>query len=268
MKLAISNIAWSQEKDEMMYSFLQENGIEGVEIAPTRIFPENPYLHLEEANKFAERIKNEYQLVIPSMQSILYGRSEKLFGDSSDRKNLITYTKEAIDFAEACGCNNLVFGSPKNRAIEEGANREECYKMAYEFFSELGEYAKEHHTVLAMEANPTIYNTNYINTTEQAFELVRAVDSEGFKINADFGTILQNQEELDELEKMVPYFNHVHISEPYLAIVEIKDIHKQFLNMLKKAGYNHFVSIEMGKQDNIKVVKNCILQLKEIVSIY
>ena len=45
MKLAISNIAWSKEYDEEMYEFLSKNGIEGLEIAPTRIFEKNPYMN-------------------------------------------------------------------------------------------------------------------------------------------------------------------------------------------------------------------------------
>ena len=49
MKLSISNIAWSTEHDNTMYQFLKDNGFDGLEIAPTRIFPEKPYEHLSEA---------------------------------------------------------------------------------------------------------------------------------------------------------------------------------------------------------------------------
>ena len=42
MKLSISNIAWSDKYDKEMYQFLYKNQIEGIEIAPTRIFSENP----------------------------------------------------------------------------------------------------------------------------------------------------------------------------------------------------------------------------------
>ena len=39
--------------------------------------------------------------------------------------------------------------------------------------------------MLAMEANPPIYNTNYINTDSEAFALVKKIDSKGFLVNLD-----------------------------------------------------------------------------------
>ena len=49
MKYSISNIAWSKEYDNEMYAFLKQQGIEGLEIAPTRIF-DKPYDNLELAH--------------------------------------------------------------------------------------------------------------------------------------------------------------------------------------------------------------------------
>ena len=42
MNLSISNIAWKAEYDSEMYKYLETTGFNGLEIAPTRIFPENP----------------------------------------------------------------------------------------------------------------------------------------------------------------------------------------------------------------------------------
>ena len=41
-QLAISNIAWHKEDDEAVYTAMQQAGFTGLEIAPTRIFPEMP----------------------------------------------------------------------------------------------------------------------------------------------------------------------------------------------------------------------------------
>ena len=47
LKLAISNIAWDKADDEAVYSCpCRQNGFTGLEIAPTRIFPEYPYENL------------------------------------------------------------------------------------------------------------------------------------------------------------------------------------------------------------------------------
>jgi len=186
MKLAISNIAWKTENDVEMYAFLQEMGIQGLEIAPTRIFPEKPYERTVEGIEWAKDLKEQYGFEIPSIQSIWFGRNEKIFGNVKEREELLVYTEKAIDFAAAVGCKNLVFGCPRNRSFEGEYPKE----IAEAFFRELGDYAYSKGTVLAMEANPVIYNTNFINETAQAFELVKNVDSPGFLVNVDLGTML------------------------------------------------------------------------------
>ena len=98
MKLSVSNIAWTKEQDEQMYEFLASEKIEGLEIAPTRIFPESPYDKCEKAAGFAAELKEQYGLEIPSMQSIWFGRSENLFASEQERKTLLEYTKQAIEF--------------------------------------------------------------------------------------------------------------------------------------------------------------------------
>ena len=108
MKLSISNIGWGNFEDEAMYEYISGLGFSGVEIAPTRLFTSNPYENLEQAKEWGKELQTHYRLVVPSMQSIWYGRGEKLFGSESERKALLAYTKQAIDFAEAISCHNLV----------------------------------------------------------------------------------------------------------------------------------------------------------------
>lgn len=112
MKFSISNIAWTAENDEAVYKMMKDKGFSGLEIAPTRIFPDNPYDHAIEARKWAERLFEEQGFKVSSMQSIWYGRQEKLFGTEDERTALIEYTKNAIDFAKEIGCGNLVFWMP------------------------------------------------------------------------------------------------------------------------------------------------------------
>lgn len=56
-QLAISNIAWHKEDDEAVYTAMQQAGFTGLEIAPTRIFPEMPYENLTSALLFGGYLK-------------------------------------------------------------------------------------------------------------------------------------------------------------------------------------------------------------------
>ena len=247
MKLSVSNIAWSPERDETVLNLLKKHGFSGVEIAPTRLFPEAPYDKTEEAKAVKNDLENRFGLEIPSMQSIWYGVPDRIFGTAEERTRLTAYSHRAIDFAEAISCKNLVFGCPKNRALPDGADP----GIAVPFFRELGEYAKAHNTVVAMEANPPIYNTNYINTTKEALALIREVGSDGFRLNLDVGTMVENKEDVSVLEGSEALIHHVHISEPGLVPVQRRELHKELAAFLRSFGYEGFVSIEVKRQDDI-----------------
>ena len=161
MKLAISNIAWPVEQDEKIYKLMGEYGFTGLEIAPTRVFGNHPYNNLNKSAAWWEWLDNAYGFCVPSMQSIWYGRQERLFGNQEEQNSLLRYTKEAVDFAVSIKCHNLVFGSPKNRNMPDGTDRNSIFP----FFYEMGEYALSKGAVIGMEANPVLYHTNFMNYT-------------------------------------------------------------------------------------------------------
>lgn len=179
---------------------------------------------------------------------------------SDERIALIDYTKSAINFAEAIGCNNLVFGCPRNRNMPDGVDP----AIAVRFFKKIGDYAADHHTIIGMEANPTIYNTNFINTTEQAIALIKEVGSEGFKLNLDLGTMIYNKEEVTVIDGHAELINHVHISEPGLKPIEKRSIHKDLADFLRTNNYQGFVSIEMGRQEDLGIIQDACSYVKEI----
>ena len=260
MRLSASNIAWTKEEDPALYVWLAEQGFKGLEIAPTRIFPEDPYGRIPEAKVWSAHIKEEYGLSVSSMQSIWYGRTERLFFDKEERTSLLEYTKKAIDFAAACRCENLVFGCPKNRALPEGSDAE----IAISFFKELGDYAKQQGTAIGFEANPVIYGTNYINDTGSALALIRKVSSEGFCLNLDTGTVIENGEDCKELQGHVSEISHVHISEPGLTPIKPRELHTQLRELLKAEGYQGYISVEMGRTDRADVLFQSLEYVKSV----
>lgn len=264
MKLSISNIAWDAEFDEQMYSFLEKNSFEGLEIAPTRIWSEAPYAHINEAKEFRRILWEKYHLKISSMQSIWFGRSERVFGEKEERERLIEYSKSAFEFAEALGCENLVFGCPRNRNIFEGCNVD-INSIAVDFFGKLAELAQECHTVLAMEANPPIYNTNYINQTANAVALIKQINSKGFRLNYDLGTAIQNDEEIGQVAECISYINHVHVSEPGLVPIRLGDSQRQLYDVLKEMQYERYISIEMSNLNDVSKVQEICIKFNNLI---
>lgn len=260
MKLSISNIAWDSQYDKEIYNYMKEYNYTGLEIAPTRIVNcTNPYTK-ENVEKATNNLKDvEFNIV--SMQSILYGRNEKLFGSDDERKILLDYLYSAIDYAGALGCKNLVFGSPKNRIINDIKKE---YRIAVDFFSKLSSYAETKDVIIAIEANPKIYGTNFINDTYSAYQFVMDTACSNIKINYDLGTVIINDEKIDDIEKYFQEINHVHISEPYLDIIKKNTIHKRLFEILQALDYDKFVSIEMKMQNSVSDIKDVLYYVSSL----
>lgn len=259
MKLSISNLAWAEEFDEQIYAILKERGFSGLEIAPTRLFGKSPYQRIDDALTYSKILFSKYGLRISSIQSIWYGIDKNIFDSSEERDFLLNYTKKAIEFAEVLGCKNLVFGCPKNRNINSDCQN--YLDIAYDFFFKLGEYAKHHNTTIALEANPPCYQTNFINTTEQAFEFCKKIASDGLRVNVDLGTMIYNEEDDRVLSDNLDLINHIHISEPYLKLIKKnRSIHYYIFNL----NYNNYYSIEMSKSNSVSEVKDTIIYIDRI----
>lgn len=263
-KLSISNIAWNKENDNKMYEYMKESNLKGIEIAPTRIIENSPYDNLNTIEEYSKYMKIKYNLEIASMQSIWYGKSENIFKSKKDREELLEYTKKAIDFAEKAGCKNIVFGCPKNRNMENEEEYKKCKLIAIDFFNEIGNYAKDKGVIFSLEANPKIYNTNFINTTKEAIDLVKEIGNDSIKVNLDLGTMIANNEDLNDLIDNIDYINHIHISEPYLAKIEQRKLHSNLKKLLDKEEYKGFVSIEMSNKNSIEDIEEAIKYVRKV----
>lgn len=264
LKLSISNIAWPKEADEEMYGHLMRMGYSGLEIAPSRLFGDEPYTRIREAAQWARDLKRAYGLNVPSMQSIWYGRTENMFKSSREAEALLAYSQSAVEFAGAVGCKNLVFGCPRNRNMETPS--EACLKEAETFFTRLGAMAAEQDTCFGIEANPEIYHTNYLNTTPDAVSLLSQLDVPGLGLNLDVGTMIYNKEAIENIRPWLPWISHVHISEPGLAKIERRALHISLLRELAKAGYSGYVSVEMAKCGSLQEVLEVMSYIKEVAA--
>lgn len=239
--LAVSNIGFAEAEDAAAWALLQRYGFTGLEAAPTRLVGARPYQKLPQAARKAAWLRENHGLEIPSLQSIWYGQTGNLFVPA-DAARLAAYTRRAVDFAAAVGCPSLVFGCPRQRFVPEGARPE----AAMGFFADISAYACAKGVRIALEANPPAYGTNFCNTSAEAFRYARQVP--GLAVNYDLGTLLTNGERLDVLADNLPLVSHIHLSEPALAPIQKRALHKELVALLKARGYGGFVSIEMKTQ--------------------
>ncbi len=263
MKLAASNIGWDVELNHAVYTCMRKNGFTGLEIAPTKFFQTQPYSedNIMGARTLADVVRTAFGISVVSMQSIWYGKTESIWGSDADRESLVEYTAQAAEFAHAAGCKNLVFGCPKNRNIPEEWIDKKDTAPADEFFLAAADAVEKQGCVLALEPNPPIYHTNFLNTTAQAAAYLRRLNHPALRMNLDVGTMIENKEDVDVVADNLDLISHVHISRPGLPPVEGLALHRRLAKVLRSGGYEGWVSIEM-KDAGLKAITHAL----EIVS--
>jgi D-psicose/D-tagatose/L-ribulose 3-epimerase len=245
VKLAMSAIAWEPPHDEAAARILREHGFEGVELAPTKIFPRPDAA--EDAEIAACRAAWETRaLPIVALQALLFGRPDlTVFGEA--RESTLAYLSRVARLGARLGAGALVFGSPRNRARGK-LPMAEAWRSAVSFFRALGSAAAEAGTCVCIEPNPPRYGADFVTTSEEALRLVEEVASPGFGLHLDAACALLAGEHFPaSLRASAPVLRHVHLSEPDLAPVRARgslDL-PAIAAALRDIGYRGWVSVEM-----------------------
>lgn len=249
MRLTISNLAWENNLEADVFAELKKRHISAIEIAPTKIWPDWRNINETSMNFFRERVSG---FEVSSFQSLLFGRPElSIFGNDEIKQQTLAHLKMVADLAASLGAKPMVFGSPKNRDPGTRA-RAAAFAEAKEFFYTIGSYCEKIGVTLCLEANPTQYGCTFITNAWQAAELVRAVNSPGFRLHLDTACMfLAGDDIVKTIADNHDILAHFHVSEPNLGnFAKPESPHKVAAAALKKIGYLGYVSIEMLNKAN------------------
>ena len=270
MKLAISNIAWEPEEDNAVITLMQQYGVTGVEIAPTKIWPDPVSASDNEIRDTARRWQQQ-GITISSMQALLFGHPELLlFADPATRQQTLDYLAGIIRVGGLLGAGALVFGSPKNRRVGD-MPRQQAHSIAVDFFGAAGEIAQQHGCRLCIEPNPTDYGCDFVTDSQQARELVAQVNHPGFGLHLDAaGMVMSGEDITQQIKLSADELCHFHISEVNLDPVGGGSVdHRQFGDALDRAGYNNWYAIEMrasGPGRNLAAIESSLQYVSRIYS--
>jgi sugar phosphate isomerase/epimerase len=254
MKLSISNIAWNDPFDEDIIGILKTAGVQGIEIAPTKIWPDWQGMDVPGAAKVREQVQR-HGFSVPALQAVLFARPElMMFASDESRDRTHEHLCRVADVAAALGATAVVFGAPRNRDPLELEN-DEAFGVAVDFFSRVGAYYESRKTVLCIEANPPQYACRFITDSDQAAALVAAVDSAGVGLHLDAACMaMAGEDPVASVEKHMSTIKHFHISEPDLAgFASPKIAHRAIADVLRANGYSGWASIEMRPQEDAAV---------------
>ncbi len=251
MRLAISNIAWETFEDETIATMLKRFGINAIDIAPGKYFPEPANATDEEITG----VKNwwlERGIEVTGMQAILFGKSGlNVFGEPGSQDEMLRHLDAVCRIGAGLGAMRIVFGSPKNRD-RKGLSDQQAMDVAIPFFRRLGDIAKYYGVMICLEPNPTCYGANFMTNSSETAEVVHQIGHEAIKMQLDAGTLTINGEDpFTVLQNWASLIGHVHASEPALRpLGDGRTDHARIVAALKQYLPNHVVCIEMLATQN------------------
>lgn len=115
MRLAISNIAWDIAQDEDIVELLRLHGVDAIDVAPGKYFPEPARASDEDVSRLKEWWTTR-GIEITGMQALLFGTTGlNVFGSQQSQEDLLTHLTAVCRIGAGLGAMRVVFGSPKNR---------------------------------------------------------------------------------------------------------------------------------------------------------
>jgi sugar phosphate isomerase/epimerase len=253
MKIAICNELFQGWPIEKVFDYAAQLGYDGVEIAPftlgdsvTEISPSRRKAIRRAAEKSGVEIVGLHWLLV---------KPEGLYINHPDeiiRIRTQEYIEALIHFCADIGGKILVHGSPHQRTVQEGWKFEESWERAKETFKCCLETARKRNVIYCIEPLSTT-NTNFINTVEEAFRLVREIRHPNFKMMFDCRSASAQEKSVTEaLIRALDsgMLRHIHVNDangrgPGFGNTKFAPI----LKTLVKNGYKGYISVEVFEFD-------------------
>lgn len=245
MKLAFSNIAWSPHDSPEVLSLLKKQGVTGIEVAPTKVWPSWEGATPVAAERYGRRLL-DLGFEVPALQAVLFNRPEAKLFDHDGEVAFVAHLTHVAELAGALGARAVVLGAPRQR--DRGhLTKDEAFNRAAEILHGLAQKFAARNTCLCIEPNPKRYACNFIVNAMEGAELVRLVNHRGFGLHLDAAAMFL---EGDDPARIWPDLGHLvrhfHISEPDLNdFCSPEAPHLSNLDFLKEKNYSGWCSVEM-----------------------
>lgn len=247
MKFAICQELYENWDWEDQCKLTAETGYTGLEVAPFTLAKSISEISPQHRSKLKETAKG-YGLEIIGLHWLL-AKTEGLHlttSDASVRQATTDYLIELGDLCGDLGGTVMVFGSPFQRNLEDGTTFQQAFDRAVQVFQAAMPRIADRGVHLLMEPLTT-KETDFINTCDQAAELIAAVDHPNFALHQDVKAMLGEGTPLPEIiEKHKGITRHFHVNDSNLLGPGMGDTdYHPIFDALLKSGYDGWVSVEV-----------------------
>jgi len=136
----------------------------------------------------------------------------KVVGPEVSEVALLSYVEIVFQHARAAGVDMIVWGSGGSRRVPDGFDKEKAKEQFIINARKVAVLAKKYKITLALE-NLNSGETNFINTLQEALDVVKKVNHPNFLLCADIYHMLKEGEPASVIEQTGPYLVHCDLAE-------------------------------------------------------
>lgn len=247
MKFAICNETYQGWELEEVFANAAECGYEGIEFAPFTLRDDPRELNEMDAGRI-RKLADEFGLEVVGLHWLLVKPAWLHLTSPDDllRKDTIAFGRHLARFCAAMGGSVMVWGSPKQRSLEEGWDYREAQFRAADVLRSIAETAGPLGVTIALEPLSR-KETNFLTSAAEAVELLKMVDHAACRLHLDVKAMSDETMPIPEIiENQKEWIAHFHANDPNLLGPGMGEVEfGPIAGALKAAGYDSWVSVEV-----------------------
>jgi sugar phosphate isomerase/epimerase len=233
------------------FEYIARTGYQGVEIAPFTI-AQNVTMVPAERRREVAAVARANGLEVIGLHWLLVGPEGMYITDPDPvvRQRTVDYLEELMRFCADVEGKVLVFGSPKQRNLQEGVTAAQARQWLIDGFRTALPVAEHAGVTLCLEPLPPP-ECNFIQTTSEAIDVIETIDHPNLKLILDVKSMAGEQAATgssipDTIRRVGSYVAHVQANDANLGYPGSGEIDfVPIFRALRDIGYDEFVSVEV-----------------------